>query len=81
MILPPALLPCPFCSAPAVPAHQDGQHFIKCPACRATGPNAKTAPDAAAKWNRRPYRDAVRASAQARTKDEFDRLFNPEKAQ
>jgi len=78
------LLPCPFCANPDPYTGQrglGGQSLVHCTKCGASGPPAKNITDAAALWNRRPYRDAVKASQQARTKDEFDRLFNPEKAQ
>lgn len=79
MILPPALLPCPFCGATPVPGKRGlgGQHLVHCPSCHADGPPARTPQDAAAKYNHRPYRDAVMASAAARLADDLDPLFNP----
>ncbi len=80
MILPPTLLPCPFCGATPVPGKRGlgGQHLIHCPSCHADGPPARTPQDAAALWNRRPYRDAVKESQRAR---EMDKLFNPKEMQ
>ncbi len=74
------LLPCPYCSEsaqlkPIRPELTGPWHVIKCMSCGATGPIAKSVPDAAAKYNRRPYREAVKASQQAR---EMNKLFNPE---
>lgn len=74
------LLPCPFCGNPDPYTGKrglGGQHLIHCSKCGASGPPAQNISDAAAKWNRRPYREAVRASQQAREKTEFDQLFNP----
>lgn len=72
------LLPCPFCGNADPYTGQRGvgnQHLIHCTKCGASGPPAKTVTDAAARWNRRPYREAVKASREAAFTDTAQQLF------
>lgn len=78
MILPARLTGCPYCSSPlAYPGRkgQGGQYVVRCSSCGAEGPPAATREEAEQRWNRRPYRDAVRASQQVRTDEEINQLF------
>lgn len=77
MILPARLTGCPYCSSPlAYPGRKGtgGQHVVRCSSCGAEGPPAATQAEAEQKWNRRPYREAVKASQETR---EMEKLFNP----
>ena len=70
------LLPCPYCAEhEKLKPVRNAQHMVKCLSCGATGPTAQSVSDAAAAWNRRPYREAIKASAAARTDEEINELF------
>lgn len=55
------LCPCPFCGSPEIFVNQDlqGRCWVVCeaPACGVTGPARPTPGEAAAAWNRRPFKE------------------------